>query len=436
MVYKNQLKKFLDKYQISTKFASDVSWNVVSFGFMGVSGILLNVLIAKFYNTSTLGIFNQVYALYILFSQLAIAGIHLSVLKNISHYNDKPDEVKAIFSAAIYLVSCISIVVIFIAIFSRSLWIHIFKSPGVELGFLYVLPALLFFALNKTYLAFHNACRRMKVFAAFQSLRFFFFLFFLTLLICLSYDGNKIPIIFLLSELTLFLILFFFSLRFIRFSFSSRVLTWIKNHFLFGTKALFGHLLADVNTRVDVLMLGVFVSDKIVGIYSFAAMLADGFNQLPIVFRSNVNPVITRYRFSKNIEELEAAIKKGKRLAYKFLIPLGVAATIFYPLILHIFRFQAEFSILFNSWGIFAILMAGTLLSAGYLPFQMMLNQVGHPGYHTIFLFLVFTTNIVLNLILISIFGMYGAAVATALAISSQIIYLKILVRKKVNINI
>src|SRR5262245_13312658 len=49
---------------------------------MGVAGLALNFLIAAFYDAATLGVFNQVYTIYILLSQVAVAGIHLSVLKH------------------------------------------------------------------------------------------------------------------------------------------------------------------------------------------------------------------------------------------------------------------------------------------------------------------------------------------------------------------
>ena len=195
----------------------------------------------------------------------------------------------------------------------------------------------------------------------------------------------------------------------------------------FGSKAVIGNALADINTRVDVLILGIFTTDKIVGIYSFAAMLWDGFNQLAIVVRTNVNPIITRYRFYKKPHEFKEVINKGKKLAYKFLIPIGIVAILFYPLILFGFRFKAEFAELFHGWAVFAILISGSMISAGYLPFQMILNQIGHPGHQTLFLFFFFITNVILNIIMIPILGMYGAAVATALSFISQIFYLKVL---------
>ena len=50
-------------------------------------------------------------------------------------------------------------------------------------------------------------------------------------------------------------------------------------------------ILTEVNTRVDILVLGYFHGDTLVGVYSFAAILAEGFSQLPMVVRRSIDPL-------------------------------------------------------------------------------------------------------------------------------------------------
>jgi len=45
-----------------TKFGRDLIWNLVAFAILGASGILLNVIIGRYYDASVLGVFNQVFA--------------------------------------------------------------------------------------------------------------------------------------------------------------------------------------------------------------------------------------------------------------------------------------------------------------------------------------------------------------------------------------
>jgi O-antigen/teichoic acid export membrane protein len=75
------------------KFRSDVAWNFASLAFLGVSGLGLNVLIGRTFGPADLGIFNQVWAVYIFFSQLAVGGIDLSVLKEVAAHRDDRERV-------------------------------------------------------------------------------------------------------------------------------------------------------------------------------------------------------------------------------------------------------------------------------------------------------------------------------------------------------
>ena len=114
------------------------------------------------------------------------------------------------------------------------------------------------------------------------------------------------------------------------------------------------------------------------------------------------------------------------------MVPIGLVAILGYPM-LNLLGFAPEFN---QSWSVFAILMAGILFSAGYLPFQMIFNQVGQPGHQTLFLVMFFLTNVILNMLFIPLFGMYGSALATALAFMFQIFYLKRLAFSRIGIRV
>ncbi|MEO8210818.1 MAG: polysaccharide biosynthesis C-terminal domain-containing protein, partial [bacterium] len=78
--------------------------------------------------------------------------------------------------------------------------------------------------------------------------------------------------------------------------------------------------------------------------------------------------------------------------------------------------------------------ISGIIASGGYLPFQLIFNQLGFPGLQSFFLFAYVMTNLILNIILVPLWGMYGSAIATALALLLQIFYLKILLKRKIQI--
>lgn len=427
------IKAVLSKFPLSEKFAEDTSWMIASFAIMGLIGILLNILIAKFYDATALGVFNQVYSIYILFSQLAVFGIHLSILRYVPEFEENDSSVDLILFSALVIVTVNASVITIFYYSLKNLFAYVLDSPSVGKAIGYALPGLIFFAMNKVLLAHHNARRNMKAYAVFQSLRYVFLLVALVVLIFFEFGAVTVSSIFPAAEILLFLVLLAFSAREIKFNFSQDVVLWSRKHFMFGSKAVVGNTLIDVNTRIDVLMLGIFVSDRIVGVYSFAAMLADGFYQLPVVLRTNFTPLIAGYKVGRDTEGLEKDLNQVKILFYKFLVPIGIGSIFCFPLIIMIFNFTAEFA---AGWAIFAILIGGILLAAGYLPFQLLFNQLGHPGHQTLFLSLIFITNVCLNAALIPIFGIYGAAMATATACASQVFYLKSLAYKTAGISL
>ncbi len=427
------LKHLLEKLPISRKFSIDAVWNLICFAIVGSFGILVNIIIAKYYGADVLGVFNQVFAIFVLLSQISVAGVHLAVLKYVSQFAEDRNKTDNILSAALYITFVISLLVPLGTFFLKDFAADMMESPRISTGILFGLPGLFFWALNKVYLAFHNACQRIISYSVLNALRFIFLVIYLVLFIVLDLPGERLPVIISFSEVTLFIICVVYSMRYMTFSYNPEVKRWIKELSLFGFKAAPGHILLDINTRVDVIMLGIFCSDQMVGVYSFAAMLADGYNNFPVVFRTNVNPMITQYRYSRKGDEFRLWIRKGVRLGYTLFIPMGIVVIFLFPLLMNIFRLGAGIG---EGWAVFAILISGISLSAGYIPFQMILSQTGFPSYQSVYIFFVFTTNVVLNFILIPIWGMMGAALATALSAVVQVVYLKLLVAQKLNIKI
>ena len=79
-----------------------------------------------------------------------------------------------------------------------------------------------------------------------------------------------------------------------------------------------------MNTRIDVIMLGFFLDDKSVGIYSFAAFFAEGFLQLIIVIQNNLNPKIALLSGKNSLKELNLFLIKVRNISYKFISPSGI----------------------------------------------------------------------------------------------------------------
>jgi O-antigen/teichoic acid export membrane protein len=427
------LKNWFNSLPISNKFGRDVSWNFLSFGVLGVSGIFLNIIVGRFYGAGTLGVFNQVFALYILFSQFAVFGIHFSVLKHISEFSHGQSKCNAIITSAIVITSICAALIIVVA-FTISKWTgNILKSPDVSTGLLYVLPGLWCFALNKVLISVLNGFREMKIFALAQAMRYILMVLLLIACVVIHVPGNALPVIISGAEIVLLIFLLIFTLKFYSPIAVSKWDGWGRRHIKFGVRGFLGGTVSELNSRVDVLMLGYFASDKTVGIYSMASLIVEGFAQLSVVVRNNLNPLLTRFITQNKMDKLKETIMRGIKLFYIAMLLLGVIAIFTYPFFVNLFTSDSAFK---AGWGPFAILMVGLILCSGYLPFNMVLVQAGYPGLHTLLKGSVILSNIILNALLIPYFGMHGAAYATAASFLLSVLYLKILVKKSLSIRI
>ena len=426
---KSSFSIYWAKLPISSKFKQDVLINYLSLIFLGLGGVILNVLIAHFYGPSVLGFFNKVYALYMVASQFAVGSVHLSVQKYIA--SEKKTEQNRIINSGLVITFFFAIITIFLIFLSRDLWAKFLKSPEISLSIIYILPGLLSFALNKTLLAFFNGLREMKIFAFFQSLRYFFILLFAVLAVVYSFPKQMLPIIFSAAEVSLLLILFIYALKYFKFIHPKKWGDWLKTHFIFSYHSFLGNVLTDVNSRVSILILGYFLADKQVGIYSFAASFAEGFNQLFVVLKLNINPILVKLLAKK--KELEKMVRQGVKLTYRFATILGLVSIVLYPLFIFAFVHKEGFM---ASWPVFIILIIGTILGSGYQPFLMLMAQAGYPKLYTRLIAIVFTSNVVLNFVLVPILGIYGAAIATGISYIISALVLKVLTRKAIKINI
>ena len=52
---------------VDKKFYQDTAWNYIAFFIMALTGLILNFFIAWKTGVETLGIFNQIYAIYVIF---------------------------------------------------------------------------------------------------------------------------------------------------------------------------------------------------------------------------------------------------------------------------------------------------------------------------------------------------------------------------------
>lgn len=428
----NLIKRFTGQDHLS-KSGQDILWNVVSYGIMGVCGVVLNFIIAGSYGPAALGVYNQVYAVYIIASQFSAAGIHLSVLKYVAEFAHDSKTHGVIASSGILLSIFFGLATCLVVWFSRNLIGDLMQSPDVAKSIIWIIPGLFFFTLNKVYLSMLNGLSKMKAYAVFQALRYILLILILVVMIILQKDGGLVTVIFSIAEFILFIALSAVNLRDMAFPAKDEFVFWARKHFSFGMRGFLSNVLLGLNPRVDVLLLGYFCSDQVVGVFSLAATAAEGIYQLAIVLRTNINPKLVQLLAGQKKQELEQLAKRSIRFTYIAMLAIGAAAVLIYPVGLMFVSNKAEF---IQSWPYFAILAAGLVASSGYIPFSNILMLAGRPGIQTIMIAIQVIVNIVGNALLIPLWGGTGAAIATALAYGFLVILVKVFSKRTLQLQI
>lgn len=355
------------------------------------------------------------YALYVVVSQCAVLGIHYSVLHYISQRTRYPRQEKTILWAAL------SVTAVWGSFIGGGLYAlapliaGAIDSPGCIPGIQSVSAAVLLLALNKCLLATLNGYNAMKTFALFQGARAILLFLCLVGMIVLHTSGLLLPLCFSVTEAMLhigLLIVVGARVRHTQVTIAD-LLQWIKRHVSFGVKGCLGGIAYEVHTRVDLLMIGFFMSDRAVGIYSIASMLAEGLQQIPFILRQNIDPTLGTQLSSKDHQGMQRIMRDARPVFYGVfggivVVTIGLfyaGATLFLP---------ASYAV--QCGNVFLAIALGVLFSIGFRPFHGIFNQSGHPGRYSLFLLTLISVNIALNFLLIPILGIMGAATATLIA--------------------
>ncbi len=418
------------------RFRRDVAWNVASIAVLGVSGIALNAIIARAYDAAALGVFNQVMAAYILFSQLAVGGVNLSALKSIAEKPDDRARTTAIAVGSFVLVLALGGCASLAYWFARDPIGLALESPGVATGIAASTAGLFFFALNKVLLSIVNGLRRMRTFAACTALRYLLIL--AGLAVCLERDpgrthGDELAFVFTFSEGILFLVLAIEVARHLALPIGGAWKTWVAPHFSYGMKSVASGVMLELNAKVDVWMIGLFMTDADVGVYAIAAMIAEGIYQLLVVLQNNCNPIVAREIAEKNWEGLQVLVRRVRGRTYAGMACVAAAAIALFPTAVGLLTDKPGFE---GARAPFALLAIGIFVASGYVPFGQTLLMAGFPGWHSLFMIATVAVNLVGNWILVPRIGIAGAAAATAVSMLASVFLLKSLVRARVGIKI
>jgi O-antigen/teichoic acid export membrane protein len=415
---------------VSAKFQSDVLWNVGSLAILGIAGLALNVLIGEHWDESTLGVFNQGLAAYTFFSMAAVGGIDRSALRAVVAADGDRARRAAAAWGTLVPTAVLAAIVSALYWFARGPIARVLESPGVADAIEASAPGLFFFALNKVLLGIVNGEGRLKAFAVYQSLRYLGILGALYAAMALDLDGDRLMAVFTASEALLFLVAGADVSRLVR---GVRA-DWrreVRGHVAFGAKSALSGVLLELNAKIDVWMLGIYLSDASVGVYTYAAMLAEGLYQLVVVLQNVWNPILARHLAAGERDAVRDVVRRARWKCWLGIGAAGALGVALFPFALGALGLRPEFQ---AAHAPFAILVLGIVLAGGYLPFGQILLMGGRPTAHTLWMIATLAVNVAGNALLIPAHGLAGAAAATGIAMVAAVFLLRFLARRELGV--
>ena len=179
-------------------------------------------------------------------------------------------------------------------------------------------------------------------------------------------------------------------------------------------------------------MLGLFLNDAAVGVYSFISMLVEGFTVL-VVVKNNINPILAKLIHQGRISELKQFTKRVFLASFFGIFIFSAVLFFLYPFAIEIFGVAQKLA---GSTIILGVLLGFMVLVSGWFPFDQILSQAGEPLASSYMYVAVMLFNLVGNLLLVPLMGILGAAVATGTSWIVLAVILNVKVLRIVKINL
>lgn len=411
----------------------DVAWNLVPVVLLAVIGLALNFTIAGHWGAEALGVFNLVTTAMFAAAVLGAGGLQFAVLKSVAEAPDDDERVAGVVVGALVPTVVLAALTTLLFVVIRAPLSRIVDAPSLTTGVLWVAPGLFAFAINKTLLGVVNGLRRMRAFAIYTSLRYLLIGAGLAYAISTDLPAERLPVIWTISECGLLLVLIFELVGTVSLRRARGWGAWARTQIDYGARSVLSTLVWEINSKLDIWVVGIVMSERELGIYSLASVVYEGALQLPVVVQNNVNPLIAKHVAAGELVEVEGIVRRSRRWFVPAMIGACAIGAVLYPYVIPWLTGKPEFG---DGALAFAILMGGIALSSAYLPYNQTLLMAGLPGWHSVYIVLMVGLAASALAILTPRYGIDGAAIGTAIGLVGSAVLLRVMVRSRVGIRI
>jgi len=182
----------------------------------------------------------------------------------------------------------------------------------------------------------------------------------------------------------------------------------------FGSQLFLASAIYMVNTYTDMLLVGYFLTNKDVGVYAIAIAFSKSFLVIPDAISTVTYPVISEYNGKGQHKAIETLINKSIKYSLVILSVLGILI-IFFSEDIILLLLKPEFLPAITP---LTILILGMIFFGAVSSIGTAFSGIGRPDLNFKLNIPVLFVNLGIDIVLIPIFGITGAAIGTAISLS------------------
>ncbi len=370
----------------------------------------ITILIGRYLGAGDLGLYRMTNTLLGIIVMFVALGIPAAVTRYIAYYREEEDKKHLIYSAAIILSLISGGMLATLMYINASSIAGIFGMEPLSPLMRIVAFAIPFSLLNGVILGYLNGLRQMKRVAVITIIQSSVMLL-VTTTLTLFYGIEGAVIGLAVTPVLIFLLLFFMqkdhSITVKAFSDNARTLI------SFGSRTFLSNAINLVNYKADILMIGFFLAETDVGVYSIAVMFGQFLWIFPQSIQKITYPLLTEYHSRDQHEQMIGIIDISMKYSCLFLLISSTALFILGPWFTKLI-FGPQFLDCIPALNVLliGIVIYGVTKSIGAifasigkveLVYRIPLYSAG--------------LNIILNALLIPEYGILGGAIATSISL-------------------
>lgn len=298
----------------SGKFKLANIYTLITVVAVASSGIILQLLLTRFFGVSQLGFYLQLMAIFYIFATAVLFGLNRLTVKLSAELN----STKANGEWPILVNSWVVVLFnSFILLTALAFLERYTNFLGISYHFLYFFPLALtipIYGLNMVYQAYLNGKRRMIKFCVLRILRSVLALGGLILTVSLDEDLRSFFYSYLLIEVLLLVLNGFWVLRSTKqphlFALS------LSSYYRQGWKLLLSQLSTVTTEKGDVLIVSAVLGREASGVYGFTMNFVNGAKLIAGAIQQNCSPIIANLSYKDSVNELKEFSNKMRKYSW------------------------------------------------------------------------------------------------------------------------